>query len=280
MYLESNADLSICILTLNEEKNIRRCLEGLKSCTNDIHVIDSGSTDATLEILEEYQVKVYSNIQSGVYSAAVQRNWALDNIESESKWVLFIDADEIINEDSYTRISKDIEEQSSFDVISVPLVYYFHEKKIKSMGYPNWHDRVVKRTARFSSSVGEFVTSERRHYILDAPIQHNFNSLGMRRFMEKQTRYAEFIGKSTYSYLCGENVDYFNKSDGNAKLKKKVAKLGLLRPFLRFIYLYIYKRGFLEGKEGFIVAIYMAIFEFLVVVALKEERREKESKVL
>lgn len=271
------SEFAVVILTLNEENNISHCLEAILKSFRDVHVVDSGSLDNTIKISEEYAVRTYVNKQVGSYSAATQRNWALKNIKSSADWVIFIDADEIIDETFREHLILKINNDPEVEVISVPLMYYFHNKKVKSMGYPNWHDRIVKRTLCFSSSVGEYVNSNKRIYVRSAVIKHNFNSLGMRRFMEKQARYAEYIGKSTYHYLNGEDVDYFNKKDGNSRLKRSIVRLGLLRPFLRFAYQFFIKKGFLEGRVGFVIALYMSIFEFLIVVSIQEEAL-KESK--
>lgn len=267
--------IAICILTLNEEKNIRHCLNSISKYYKEIHIIDSGSTDKTKEICDSFNVKFYSNSQSrkGKYSAATQRNWAMENIHTECEWFCFIDADEIVNKKFFEKLNNALIETSA-DVLCVPLLYYFHEKKIKSMGYPNWHDRIIKKGQSFHSDVGEYIDSENKEYLIDCEIEHNFNALGMQRFMEKQVRYAEYIGVETYLFTHGLDSSYFGKDSKNATLKRLSTKLGLFRPFARFIYQYFFKLGFCEGKSGFICAFYMAIFEFLVVVKAIEYKRE------
>lgn len=275
-------DIAVCILTLNESSNIKPCIESLKANGFfDIHVVDSGSTDETSAFAESSGAAVYTNIQMGVYSAAEQRNWALVNLESSAKYILFVDADEILPANFGSKLSKYFDNtQRDCDVYGIPLLYHFHGKKIKSMGFPNWHDRLISRDVRFVSSVGEFVPTANRKNIESIFIVHNFNSLGMRRFIEKQARYAEYIGSETFKYRNGEKVSYFEKNDSNGKLKRSVAKLNFSRPFIRFCYLYFYKLGFLEGREGFAVSFYMSIFEFMVVLAALECERVSKNEVL
>ncbi|MFQ6370357.1 glycosyltransferase family 2 protein [Shewanella sp. YIC-542] len=276
-------NIAICILTLNESHNIKLCIESLKrNDFFDIHVIDSGSKDETVKIAQELDVKVYVNIQSGVYSAAEQRNWALINVESPSDYLLFVDADEILPIEFGSKLLKffDDESNAKYDVYSIPLLYHFHGKKIKSMGYPNWHDRLISRNVHFVSSVGEFVPTDNRRNVESIYIVHNFNSLGMRRFIEKQARYAEYIGSETFRFRNGETVSYFEKSDHNGRLKRSIAKLNFSRPFLRFCYLYFYKGGIFEGREGFIVAFYMSVFEFMVVLSALECERVYKGQTL
>ncbi len=82
--------VSVVILTFNEEKNIRDCIESVLDFTDDIFVVDSGSTDKTLEILSTYPVQVFSNLFEN-YSQ--QRNWAIDTLKFKTEWVLNLDAD-------------------------------------------------------------------------------------------------------------------------------------------------------------------------------------------
>jgi glycosyltransferase involved in cell wall biosynthesis len=83
--------ISTIILTQDEERDIGRCLESLRWC-DDIHVVDSGSTDSTIEIAQTFGAKIY---QHQFHSFGEQRNWALDTCQLQHPWVLFLDADEV-----------------------------------------------------------------------------------------------------------------------------------------------------------------------------------------
>lgn len=277
--------MSICcfVLTLNESKNIGNCIESLELifAKGDIYVLDSGSNDGTAEIVNRKKIKLLTNIQTGTYSAASQRNFALEYAKYQNyDWVFFIDADEYLSESFIKNSFNDISKYQNFDVISIPMLYRLHGENIKSMGYPNWHDRIVRTNQVFKASVGEYIESNSRAYEKELEIVHNFNSLGMRRFIEKQSRYAEYIGKQIFDYSEGNISDYFYKPGIKGFLKKAFSNLGLLRPFVRFFYQYIFRLGFLEGKSGFIAATYMFVFEFLVAVAVIEYKREKSNLVL
>ena len=86
-------NLSIIILTYNEETNIERCLQSVVDLTDDIIIIDSFSTDSTLDICKKYNCKIYQN---PFVNHAVQFNWALDNVDIKSEWILRLDCDEMI----------------------------------------------------------------------------------------------------------------------------------------------------------------------------------------
>lgn len=274
-------DFCLVILTLNEADNIHYCLDSISSSCNDVYIVDSGSTDNTKEIASAYDVNWYENIQNGAYSAARQRNFALDIVKEDFEWVFFLDADEIVDKFFFDRLKIELKKiESDVDVISIPMLYYIHEKPVKSMGFPNYHDRIMKTTCEFVSSVGEYVKSDNRLYLDDLLLHHHFNSLGMKRFIEKQSRYADYIGKQLFMYSNGENVEYLNKPGIKGRIKRLVARFGFSRVVMRFINQYFFRLGILEGRSGFIIASYMAIFEYLVVIAKLEAKLKYENKRL
>ena len=87
-------NLSIIILTLNEEKHIYRCIKSLHLFAKDIFIVDSFSTDRTIEIAQDLGAKVYQNKWPGNH--AIQFQWGLDNCPVETEWVMKMDADEYI----------------------------------------------------------------------------------------------------------------------------------------------------------------------------------------
>src|SRR5271169_1300680 len=87
--------ISVIILTKNEERDLPRCLDALRWC-DDLHVVDSGSTDNTINIARKYGAHTHEN---PFKSFGVQRNWALDHCELKYPWILFLDADEVANEE-------------------------------------------------------------------------------------------------------------------------------------------------------------------------------------
>jgi glycosyltransferase involved in cell wall biosynthesis len=97
------APVSVIILTFNEEVNIRACLASVKDLTDEIFIVDSFSTDKTLEIAGEYTDKIYQN--AWVHWAH-QRNWALDNLPLTYDRVLFLDADERLTSELCQEIKK------------------------------------------------------------------------------------------------------------------------------------------------------------------------------
>jgi glycosyltransferase involved in cell wall biosynthesis len=98
-------DLSVIILTYNEELHIARCIDNIKPIAQDIFVVDSFSNDKTLDIAKERNAFIYQNNWEN--SHARQFNWALENLPIRTKWVLRLDADEYLTEE----LKKELEER-------------------------------------------------------------------------------------------------------------------------------------------------------------------------
>lgn len=265
--------LAPCVLTKNEEQDLPKCLEALFEQFSQVFIVDSGSTDKTLEIASKFGCNILTNIQTESFDAAKQRNFALSKLKHIAKYILFVDADEIIIPKTRNVIESNIKiHGDKIESYSIPLLYYLHGKKIKSFGYPNWHERVIRNDIGFKSAFGEYTDAKSRLNISEIYFKHNFNSKGMEKFMLKHIRYALFLGLQ----LAEDNkkdLEYFKKPGIRQKVKYLVRNLGLARPFGRFLFHYLLRLGFLEGRSGLILACYMFVFEFMAVVHSIELKR-------
>lgn len=230
--------LSIAIITLNEERIIERTIDAIKnvktchgtSFADEIIVVDSGSTDKTLEILKKYNVKVFHQDWLG-YSD--QKNLALSKCSGE--WILSIDADEVINEDLKNEIIETIKNPNNFNGFKIARNFYIGDRLIKNGGYyPDYQLRLFKRetNARFEKrAVHESIKLNGAIGYLKNPLDH-FAYTDINHYKKSLERYAELASK---------------------EIKKKN-----LSPELRstwaFIYRYLFRLGFLDGKLGFELA--------------------------
>ena len=273
--------LCFCILTLNEESQIQDCIDSTKLVPHHLFIIDSGSNDKTIQIIEKNEVDYYVNKQSSNYCAATQRNIGL-KIAKEYGYshVFFIDADERLNDSSIDFINNNINSLASYEVVSIPLKYFLYGTFVRSQGYPNWHDRIVSVDSKFCGSVGEHINTHSKIYVKELNLDHFFNSKGILRLSSNYSRYASYIGEELFNYRQGLDSDYYKKNDGNGALKRYASKLIWSRPFARFFWNYFWKRGFLEGKAGLILAIHNAYFELLIAIRYTELKRTKEGKGL
>jgi len=233
-----NAKLTVTIITLNEEANIRRTLESIR-WADEIIVLDSGSTDRTVTICREFTDKVFTQSWLGFSG---QKNAAIDKATGD--WVLSLDADEPIEPELAAEIRAITASIDALDGYRVPRKTFFLGKPIKHGGwYPDYNLRLFKRgKGRFEErAVHEAVkvngtTGTTVHAIL----HHAYPDL---------SSYIASINK--YSSLA---VDVM--ADKGIPGRKISALNILLRPVLTFILKYFVRRGFLDGKHGLILNLF------------------------
>ncbi|WP_088241399.1 glycosyltransferase family 2 protein [Calothrix rhizosoleniae] len=268
--------ISVVILTKNEESNIQRCISSLEWC-NEVVVVDSGSKDTTVQLATKLGAKVFVNIPIGLFSAAKQRNWALHNCDLKGDWVLFVDADEVIPASLVNEIRETCS-HTTFNAFQLTPRYLFWGKWLKrSLGYPNWHDRLLKRGEVFyedESGSMECFTKDTKTSRLYEPYDHYANSKGFSDWLERHDRYSSWEAKWAFDFLETNNLEAFG-TKGKNRLRVIAAKFWLLRPPARFIYMYFIRLGFLEGWESFIYCLLHAMYEFMTIIKIIELKRKK-----
>ncbi len=229
--------LTVSIIAKDEEANIRRCLESVK-WANEIIVLDSGSTDNTVGIAKEYTDKVYSTDWQGY---GVQKQRALER--ATSSWVLNLDADESVDESLRETIESAIASDKA-DAYRIPICMNFYGHPLPHSASPSRHIRLFKREgARFSDDIVHekiiLPTTVRVGRIKRAIMHHSFQDVS--HALYKINRYSSYSAKIKIET---------NKRSGFAK-----TLLGTSWMFLRCYFL---QRGFLDGRAGFLFAVFAA----------------------
>lgn len=266
-------DMTVIILTKNEEANIQRCINSVKGWVKRIILVDSGSTDKTIEIAKELGAEIY--VHEPFVDYAKQFNWAIDHTNITTKWVFRFDADECVTSELKHEIITECEKHADDDVSGFMMRYkiFFLGKFLKHGGaYPFLKITIFKYDkGRFEDrSMGEhIVLSEGRCLELKEDCEHyDFKSLNA------------FIDKHNW-YATREVADYFAVRSGrkNAILDGQPEKAKKLRDgvyyrmpkFLRaklyYWYKFYFKLGFLDGEAGRIWAFLQAYFYRFVVDA-------------
>ena len=247
--------LTVVILTKNEEKNIVDVIENAKKVSDKVLIVDSGSTDKTVELAEANGAKVVYRVWDNDFAA--QRNFALEHVQTE--WVLYLDADERINDElaeAIKNVAKDskkamyrfIRRNSAFGkdfkygVLGPDsVVRMFPKDKV------HWEDKVHERP------VG------------DLPV------ITLQGFLKHYTYkdFDQYISKmNAYSTIGAQNYKDKNKKVG-------VVKDFVLRPFLAFFKMYVLKKGFLEGWLGFVLCLNYANYTLNKYIKLKLINEDK-----
>ncbi len=255
-------DISVIILTYNEEKHIERCIVNAKKIAKTIYVVDSFSTDATVIISENLGAIVFQNKWENNY--AKQFNWGLNNLPITTEWVFRLDADEYLTDELIDEINQKL---PSIDTvvsgIVFPLRRFFLNQYVKrGIGKMN-----LLRLFKYGKAQCEerwmdehIKISEGKAIIFDNGFcDHNLNNIGWwtQKHNQYSIREAIDILNIEYNFLPSEkdSSDYSMSIDAEEKRRKKIkySKMPLFwRSFYFFLYRYFYKLGFTEGKEAFL----------------------------
>lgn len=271
--------VSVIILTKNEEQDLLRCLTSL-IWTDDVHVLDSGSTDGTVEIAQKYGAKLSFN---AFESFGKQRNFALQNLPLAYKWILFLDADEVATP-QFVKAIKTAIENADENTAGFYCCWkmMLEERWLKNCdNFPKWQFRLLKKgRANFTDfghgqKEGEILG--KLGYIKEPYLHYSF-SKGWTEWIERHNKYSSLEAKDRlYDRPPFMNIFKGNMSARNPALKSWLSTFSGW-PLLRFLQAYIVNLGFLEGMPGFIYCSNMAYHEFLIFIKMREIRRSTEYK--
>lgn len=243
--------ISILILTKDEELDLPGCLASISWC-DDIHVIDSGSIDNTIEIAQQHAARIQLN---AFQSFAQQRNWALDHCDVKHEWILFLDADERSTDSFRSAVFNAIDSAPpSFAGFYCCWKTILDGRWLKRCdNFPKWQFRLLRRgRARFCDSghgQKEGAIDGCINYIPE-PYLHYAFSRGWEHWTLKHRRYAmKDAAAILEQQLSIGSLFSSHGSMRNAAIKRLVRQFPGW-PQLRFFYSYFLKAGFLEGKEG------------------------------
>lgn len=255
-------DISVIILTYNEEIHIRRCLDNVKQFTEHIFLVDSFSTDSTLEIANSMNVPVYQNKWENNH--AKQFNWGLNNLPLQTKWILRLDADEYLTQELIEELREKLPNlEENISGVVIPLKRVFMGRHIKRGTGLVTQMRIFK----YGKAQCEVRLMDEHIELLEgvsvpfngAWVDDNLNSIGW--WTAKHNGYAirEAVDLLDIEYnitgYANDDKAKIISSEAIAKRSKKhkYARMPLFwRSFLYFFIRYVIKGGFLEGKEGFL----------------------------
>ena len=246
--------LSAYIITYNEEERIRDCLESVK-WADEIVVLDSFSTDRTVEICREYTDKIYQHRFAGFGDL---RNTAISH--TSNNWILSVDADERVTEELREEISEKLKTGPAADAYFVPRINYFLGHRIKHCGwYPDYrqpqffHKDRMKYTDQLVHE--GFILSGKVSYLHGHVLQYPF--LSLEQFFRKMDRYSSLRAEDMFREGRRFNIHHL-----------------ITHPLSMFIKMFILKRGFLDGKVGFIISTLYAYYTFIKYIKLWEKSEQ------
>lgn len=275
-------NISILILTLNEEQNLPSCLSSLDWC-DDIVVLDSYSIDNTTVIAEKAGVRVFKRKFDNY---ACQRNYGMENINYKHKWVLMLDADEVVP----VRLSREMNNAVYHSADDVTLFRvrrkdFLLGKWIKySSKYPIWFGRLVKiGHAHVEREINEEYHTEGSIVSLKEHLIHYPFNKGFHSWLEKHNKYSTMEAELKYNQgIVGVSFKNLFSNDPVIRRKSIKALFHKLpgRPLWMFLLLYVFRGGFLEGRAGLTYCLLTSFYEYMIDCKVHELKIREEGKRL
>lgn len=274
--------LTVILPVRNEEANIGAALESV-SWADELIVVDSHSTDATAALAAAAGARVVQFDYDG--AGPKKKRWTLDNVEVRNAWILMLDADERVTPDLRTEIERAVESGEKTGWY-IDRELWFMGRRMRSFR-PNWNMRLFRAgSAQMEDleleNVPETGDNEiHEHFTVDgptgylhAPLLHN-DYRGLSAWIDRHNRYAtweahlyrkfrdEPLGASAVDLL---RLDAFTRK----RILRRIWVRLPFRPSLRFFVWYVLRRGFLDGRQGYLFCRFMAWYELLIGAKLRE----------
>lgn len=273
--------VSAIILTFEEERNIGRCIRCLAEF-DEVIVVDSGSRDRTIEAAREARPDacIFTN---PFEDFGQQRNWALDNTNPRNEWILFIDADEFMTPELAREIAGFVAAPQGHAGAYIAGRNYFLGSWLRRCTYyPSFQLRLLKRgDVRFRKmGHGQCEVTEKPLAYLEGWWIHEGFSKGIEQWIGRHNRYSteevDYLRALAQDRVQWGLIVRGTPIERRRQLKVLGAKLPG-RPILRFLYAYVVKLGFMDGRAGFLYCLLLLAHQIHISVK-KAERRVEENR--
>ena len=264
------------IITFNEAVSIRRTIQSLQEVCDTVFVLDSYSTDETVQIAKDLGAVVK---QRAFDDYASQRNYALKHFDFQNDIILFFDADERLSPELSKEL-KELDPNPNVDVLLVRRHDIIWDKIIRhASGYPTWAIRGMRwRNVSFERAINEGVAYDNDAHYLQGHFLHYPMEKGIKWWMERHIKYAKMEAYEIFTgkYKIGKKDLAVLDPLVRRLLVKKIVYNLPGRPFLVFLIFYFIKRGFLDGKAGFTFALMRFYYECCISIQLLDFRLSKK----
>jgi len=246
--------LSVTIVTKNEAGNIARCLEAVK-WADEILVVDSGSSDGTLDICWNFGCTI---IETKWMGFGKTKKLAVEKAKYD--WILSIDADEVVSQVLKDKIL-DILKKPKFTGYKINFISFYLDKKINHCGWKNGYKlRLFNRNhGNYNERIlHEFVELDSEPGIIEEPVFHySYNTIA--KHFEKMNAYSDLASMQKFE-------------------RKKTSTIiaAVLKGCLQFIKMYIFQLGFLDGRHGLVLALNSAVGIYMKYIKLWEKNNEQK----
>lgn len=273
--------ISVLVLTKNEQQDLPGCLQSVSWC-DDVHVYDSMSTDATVEIARQHGAKVTQrdygdNKLSFGGNEADHRNWGLRNIPFKHSWVFIIDADERMTPALLATVWKAVGNSAGHVAFRVQRRDYFLGTWLKHVQASPYYIRLIRpEKLRYERLINPVSVVNGPIGQVEGYLDHFPFSKGISHWVDRHNSYSSFEARQIVENRKGR-VDFsvwkaFLEKDFNERRfhQKELFYRLPFRPVVKFLILYVLKRGFLDGRAGLTYAVLQSIYEYMIVLKVRE----------
>ncbi len=264
--------LSVLIPTKNESRNLPACLDSVAWADERV-VLDSYSTDNTIAIAASKGARV---VQREFDNFSSHKNWALREIEFKNPWLFILDADERVTPELRDEIEQLFVNQPKHEGYYIPRLIRWCGRPLRRGGrYPDYNLRLFKLGSGFYEQrlVHEHLVLKGSAGYLENPIDHD-DDKGIERYFDRHNHYSsleamEVLNSQSQSGDLTANL-FRNGPQRRRALKLWAYRYLPARPLFVFVFMYIFKLGFLDGRAGFESAVLRAIYEYQIDLKLRE----------
>lgn len=270
--------ISVVILTKNEQQDLPGCLESVK-WSDDIHVFDSLSDDATVQIAKDFGAHV---TQRQFDNWSSHQNWGLQNIRFKHRWVFYIDADERMTPELVQAVHEAIQEPGDKVAFRVRRRDFFMGTWLKHVQASPYFMRLfIPGKMRYERLVNPVSIPDGPVADIPGYLDHHPFSKGLTQWVTRHNSYSSFeaqqiIENETRGEKFSVYQAFFERDFSKRRFHQKELFFRLpARPLVKFLLLYVLKRGFLDGKAGLTYSILQCIYEYFIVLKVRESKARR-----
>jgi glycosyltransferase involved in cell wall biosynthesis len=273
--------ISILIPTKNEEQDLLGCLESVR-WSDDVYVYDSGSTDTTAAIAAQagatFVVRPpHSGQELFGGNEAEHRNWALTNLRFKYEWVLTLDADERVSPELAKSARQAVQDPGDAVAFRIQRRDFWGNRWLKHVQATSYYLRLFRpEKMRYERLINPVFISDGPVGQLAGYLDHYPFSKGMTHWLNRHNSYSSLEAQQIVLNR-GANAQFsvrqafFGKDNNQRRFHlKEIFYKAPARPLLKFLLLYVGKRGFLDGSAGFHYALLQSFYEYMIVLKTKE----------
>jgi glycosyltransferase involved in cell wall biosynthesis len=277
--------VSVVVLTYNEQLNLERCLESVAGWADALFIVDSGSTDSTIDIARRYGAQVFTH---PFVNHVRQWQWAFAELPLDGQWVLALDADQSVTPELRAEITRNV---AAWTAPGSPVGAYVNRRQVfrgRWIRHGGYYPKYLLKLFRSDAVALDEADLVDHHFLVNGPtailqgdlVEDNRNEAEISVWIAKHNKYAALQARDEESRWASAAAPRGSlggtPDDRTLWMKRLWNRMPLfLRPFGYFFYRYILRLGFLDGKQGFIFHFMQAFWYRLLVDINRDEIRSR-----